>query len=102
MSTRLEEYEGAPEVEGNVLYEPDWYLREIPGAFHAPLARSLQAEGEAFKPSAPAPRLRHEGRGPLAQQGGLGDEVRRRAGRGPVPHDGPARERRSLLGRLLQ
>jgi hypothetical protein len=52
MSTRLEEYEAAPELEGQVLYEPDWYLLSVPAEGHATLLRLLEPLGVAFKPAA--------------------------------------------------
>src|SRR5262245_54214150 len=50
MSTRWEEYDSAPEVEGAVLYEPGWYLLEMPGAFQELLVQELRRAGELFKP----------------------------------------------------
>lgn len=52
MSTRLEAYSGAPELEGEVFYEPGWYLLRIPAAAYAPLLRLLSPPGVAFTPAA--------------------------------------------------
>jgi hypothetical protein len=52
MSTRLEAYEGAPELEGQVIYEPDWYLLSVPAEGHAALLGLLDPLGVAFKPAA--------------------------------------------------
>jgi hypothetical protein len=52
MSTKLEEYDHAPEIEGTMVYRPDWYLLEMPKDFHAILVPLLEATGEAFKPAA--------------------------------------------------
>lgn len=51
MSTRLEEYEGAPELEGQIIYEPDWYLLSVPAAAHATLALLWDPLGVRFKPT---------------------------------------------------
>jgi hypothetical protein len=51
MSTRVEEYAGAPEAEGVILYEPDWYLLEVTAEVHAALTRLLEEAGEVFKPA---------------------------------------------------
>jgi hypothetical protein len=52
MSTRLEEYEGGPELAGEVSYEPDWYLLKVPAEAHAALLASLDPLDVAFKPTA--------------------------------------------------
>lgn len=52
MSTRLEEYDRAPERDGVVVYERDWYLLHMPADFHAELVRLLEATGAVFKPAA--------------------------------------------------
>ncbi len=51
MSTRVEEYKNAPEVEGTMLYEKNWYLLEIPATFHQMLIQQLEGEGKACKPN---------------------------------------------------
>jgi hypothetical protein len=51
MSTRLEEYEGSLELEGQVIYEPDWYLLSIPTESHTTLLQLLEPLGVAFKPA---------------------------------------------------
>src|SRR5262245_17012980 len=50
MSTRLEDYEEAPEVEGVIVYDLDWYLLQMPADFHTALLPLLEAEGVPFKP----------------------------------------------------
>lgn len=58
MSTRLEGYQGAPEGEGQIYYESDWYLLSIPTETHKallPLLATSEATSEAtsgvsFKP----------------------------------------------------
>lgn len=50
MSTKLEQYDGAPEGEGVMVYRSDWYLLEVPATFLTPLLSPLATE--AFKPSA--------------------------------------------------
>ncbi len=52
MSTRLDEYGGAPELVGRVIYEPDWYLLSVPAEGHAALLRLLDPLGVPFKPAA--------------------------------------------------
>jgi hypothetical protein len=52
MSTRLEEYEGAPELEGQVTYTPDWYLLSVPAEGHAMLLQQLDLLGVVFEPAA--------------------------------------------------
>jgi hypothetical protein len=52
MSTRLEEYAGAPELEGRVIYEPDWYLLSVPAEGHSALLQLLEQLGVPFKPAA--------------------------------------------------
>ncbi len=52
MSTRLEEYDDAPWAEGQVLYEPDWYLLSIPADTHPALLCLVEATGVPFKPAA--------------------------------------------------
>lgn len=52
MSARLADYEGAPEVEGVIVFDEDWYLLEIPAEFHQSLLGSLEAEGVPFKAAA--------------------------------------------------
>lgn len=52
MSTRIDEYDHAPEMQGTLIYETDWYLLEIPAATHAALLPLLDATGAAYKPSA--------------------------------------------------
>jgi hypothetical protein len=49
--TRLAEYEGAPELEGVVVYEPGWYLLEIPADQGASLVSLLDTLDVAVKPS---------------------------------------------------
>ena len=51
MSTRLEEYESSPELEGIIVYDSDWYFLDVPADVHAALLRLLEAEVEEFKPS---------------------------------------------------
>jgi hypothetical protein len=51
MSTRLEEYNHAPECEGTIVYKPDWYLLKMPKTFHATLLPLLDATGDPFTPS---------------------------------------------------
>ena len=51
MSTRVEEYQHAPEVEGIIVYEKNWYLLEIPSSFHQMLIQQLEEEGEVCKPN---------------------------------------------------
>jgi hypothetical protein len=51
MSTHLEEYQGAPELEGQVIYEPDWYLLSVGAEGHTTLLRLLDSLGVAFKPA---------------------------------------------------
>jgi hypothetical protein len=51
MSARLEEYEAAPELQGQVIYEPDWYLLSVPAEGHATLLRLLDPLGIEFKPA---------------------------------------------------
>src|SRR5262249_47349853 len=51
VSTRLEEYEGAPAGTGVIVYEPDWYLLAVPADLHAALVQLVRDRGEAFKPS---------------------------------------------------
>jgi hypothetical protein len=52
VSARLEEYEGAPEAEGRIIYEPDWYLLSIPADTHTALLRLIEAAGVPFKQAA--------------------------------------------------
>lgn len=52
MSARLEEYEDAPELEGQVIYEPDWYLLSVPADAHTTLLHLLDPLDVAFKPAA--------------------------------------------------
>src|SRR5262249_39296062 len=52
VSTRLEEYEGAPEAEGQIIYEPDWYLLSIPADTHTALLKLIEATTVPFKPAA--------------------------------------------------
>jgi hypothetical protein len=52
MSTRREEYDAVPEVEGTVVFEQGWYLLVIPSEVQAALLRKLEDTGEALKPSA--------------------------------------------------
>jgi hypothetical protein len=52
MSARLDEYEGAPELAGQVRYEPDWYLLDISADGHAHLLALLDPLDFAIKPSA--------------------------------------------------
>lgn len=52
MSTRLADYDAAPELEGEVIYEPDWYLLNVPADGHATLLRLLEPLGVPFKPAA--------------------------------------------------
>jgi hypothetical protein len=51
MPTRLEENESAPILEGQVIYEPNWYLLSIPLEGHATLLRLLDSLGVPFKPA---------------------------------------------------
>lgn len=51
MSTQLSQYDHAPQVQGTIIYEKDWYLLEISKEFHATLAEQLEAQGEVFKPN---------------------------------------------------
>jgi hypothetical protein len=52
MSTRLEDYEGAPELSGQVIYEPDWYLVIIPGEQFTPILHLVEPLAVPFKPAA--------------------------------------------------
>jgi hypothetical protein len=52
VSTRLEEYGAAPEFEGVIVYDPDWYLLEVPPEFHAGLVKLLEGVSEPYKVSA--------------------------------------------------
>jgi hypothetical protein len=52
VSTWLEEYETAPVFEGVVIYEPDWYLLEVPPDFHVTLVKLLDGVSEPYKLSA--------------------------------------------------
>lgn len=51
MSTRLEEYQAAPELQGQVIYEPDWYLLSIPGDGFGTLLPLLDALGATYRPA---------------------------------------------------
>lgn len=50
MATRLDDYIGAPEIEGQILYESGWYLLGIPADTHAILLPLIQTLGIDFKP----------------------------------------------------
>lgn len=58
MSARLEDYAGAPQLRGEIVYEPDWYLLSVPAEAHATLVALVEASGVAgvagvaFKPAA--------------------------------------------------
>lgn len=52
MSTRLEEYDIARELEGRIVYEPDWYLLAVPAEAHAALLKLLDPLGVPVKPAA--------------------------------------------------
>ncbi len=52
MSTRLEEYAGARQLTGEVVYEPGWYLLSVPAEAHAALVEAAGVDGAAFKPAA--------------------------------------------------
>ena len=51
MSTRLEEYENAPEVTGTIVYSKDWYLLTLPKTFHDMLVEMVNRTGEDFTPN---------------------------------------------------
>jgi hypothetical protein len=51
MSTRLEAYETAPELEGQVIYEPEWYLLSVPSEAHLTLLQLLAPLGVVVKPA---------------------------------------------------
>ncbi|GAB3859820.1 hypothetical protein ACFPIJ_28400 [Dactylosporangium cerinum] len=48
MSTRLEDYVGAPQLLGEIVYEPDWYLLSVP----AEALALVEPTGVVFKPAA--------------------------------------------------
>lgn len=55
MSTRLEDYAGAQQLWGEIVYEPDWYLLSVPAEAHATLITLVEragVDGGAFKPAA--------------------------------------------------
>jgi hypothetical protein len=52
VSARLDQYEGAPQLEGQVIYEPDWYLLDVPADGHARILALLDPLGVPVKPSA--------------------------------------------------
>lgn len=52
MSAKLEDYDGVPEVHGEVVYEPGWYLLAVPADTHATLVALVEAAGVVFKPAA--------------------------------------------------
>src|SRR4051812_47169932 len=51
MSTRLEEYDGAAELTGEVIFEPGWYLLALPPGEHARLLELLEPLGERYQPA---------------------------------------------------
>ena len=52
MSARLEDYDGARQLRGEIVYEPDWYLLSVPADTHAGLVALVEASGVVFKPAA--------------------------------------------------
>lgn len=56
MSTRLEDYKGAPEAEGTILYEPDWYLLILSPEVHASLLALLDGVDFPYK-AVPRPHV---------------------------------------------
>lgn len=51
MSTRLEDYDNAPETEGTVICEKKWYLALMPQDVHDLMLENLKKQGEICKPS---------------------------------------------------
>lgn len=51
MSTHLKDYDNAPELEGRVIYETDWYLLEISTESHSALLPLVEAVGVPYKPA---------------------------------------------------
>jgi hypothetical protein len=52
MSTRLEQYEGAAELAGQVVFEREWYLLTIPADAHATLLALLDPLNVDHEPAA--------------------------------------------------
>ncbi len=50
MSTSLAAYDSAPQLEGQVIYEPDWYLLRISAEGYGTLRELLDPLGVGFKP----------------------------------------------------
>lgn len=50
MTTRLEDYDNAPEISGTIAYEEDWYLLLIPSEVQEELLELLEKWPEPFKP----------------------------------------------------
>lgn len=50
MSTPLKAYENAPHLEGQIIYEPDWYLLRIHDEGYVTLRGLLDPLGGGFKP----------------------------------------------------
>lgn len=53
MATTLEQYDQAGQtLEGQIVYEPDWYLLRVTAEAHASLLHLVEAANIAFKPTA--------------------------------------------------
>lgn len=51
MATRLEDYAASPVFKGRIIYEPGWYLLDLPDEVHARFAPAIAALGFAIEPA---------------------------------------------------